>query len=234
MSHAVTAFRVFFAWTYVVQIFALQMAFIQDQVSWILLQTVHVLRKYHVRFLESMNKSLVVLGCLCRHPILTRSNLKPTHAALISTLHGTRDSCVHLKTPNSIISGREGVVIQPVWASHAQQTTSHVAWECGSWMPFLEISWSLWPTVQATSYFHTHGLMERPPSKISIKRTSQKLQDTKKISECCEQALRIGFEWVWIDTCCIRNVAQLTRPYEIEGCYRQKRWVLKFWSSMIL
>jgi hypothetical protein len=44
-----------------------------------------------------------------------------------------------------------------------------------------------------------------------------------KIVRMCEQAVKDGLDYCWIDTCCIRNVAQLTRPYESEGCCRQKQ-----------
>jgi hypothetical protein len=36
-----------------------------------------------------------------------------------------------------------------------------------------------------------------------------------------------GIKWFWVDTCCIRNVAQKTMPYESGGCCRRNRWPLK-------
>jgi hypothetical protein len=41
-----------------------------------------------------------------------------------------------------------------------------------------------------------------------------------KISGCCKKALADGFSYCWIDTCCIRNVAQMTMPYKSRGSCR--------------
>jgi hypothetical protein len=45
----------------------------------------------------------------------------------------------------------------------------------------------------------------------------------RKIFLTCRQALAEGFGYAWVDTCCIRNVAQMIMPYESGGCRRQER-----------
>ena len=35
--------------------------------------------------------------------------------------------------------------------------------------------------------------------------TTQKKRGFKKIQQCCEQAIKDGIEWVWVDTCCIQQ-----------------------------
>jgi hypothetical protein len=52
-----------------------------------------------------------------------------------------------------------------------------------------------------------------------------------KITFCAEQAQRNGLKFFWVDTCCIRNVAQFTRLRESGSCCRQKWWALKLWIS---
>jgi hypothetical protein len=71
----------------------------------------------------------------------------------------------------------------------------------------------------------THQDMQGPLSRLSAKAGFTKVQ------RCCIQALKDGYDYVWADTCCIRNVAQLTTPYESGGGCRQKRWALKFQTS---
>jgi hypothetical protein len=46
---------------------------------------------------------------------------------------------------------------------------------------------------------------------------AQKMTGYDKIIGCCRLAVKDGFEWAWIDTCCISNVAQVTMPYESGG-----------------
>lgn len=41
-----------------------------------------------------------------------------------------------------------------------------------------------------------------------------------KIERCCERAADEDLDYVWVDTCCIRNVAQMIMPYKIGGCCR--------------
>jgi hypothetical protein len=43
-----------------------------------------------------------------------------------------------------------------------------------------------------------------------------------KLVFCGSQASRDGLSHFWIDTCCIRNVAQITMPYESRGNCRRK------------
>jgi hypothetical protein len=50
----------------------------------------------------------------------------------------------------------------------------------------------------------------------------------RKIQFCGDEAARDGLDYFWVDSCCIRNVAQKTMPYESGGCCRRNRWSLKF------
>jgi hypothetical protein len=44
----------------------------------------------------------------------------------------------------------------------------------------------------------------------------------QKILFCQQQAARDGLSHFWVDSCCIRNVAQMTTPYNSKGSCRQK------------
>jgi hypothetical protein len=57
---------------------------------------------------------------------------------------------------------------------------------------------------------------------------AQKMVGYDKIIGCCRLAVNDSFEWAWIDTCCIRNVALVTIPHESGGRCRQGRWALTF------
>jgi hypothetical protein len=46
---------------------------------------------------------------------------------------------------------------------------------------------------------------------------------SRKLEASCKIALGCGFKYMWCDTCCIRNVAQMIMPYESGGCRRQER-----------
>ena len=51
-------------------------------------------------------------------------------------------------------------------------------------------------------------------------------QGYKKILNTCEQAQRDGYEWVWVDTCCIdkRSSAELSEAingFPVDGRYRR-------------
>lgn len=48
-----------------------------------------------------------------------------------------------------------------------------------------------------------------------------------KISRCCEQALRSGFEWVWVDTCCINKESSSELTEAINSMYN---W---YWQAEI-
>jgi hypothetical protein len=50
----------------------------------------------------------------------------------------------------------------------------------------------------------------------------------EKLRFCHRQAALHGLSYFWIDTCCIRNVAQLITPYDSGGYCRQKGWASKF------
>jgi hypothetical protein len=39
----------------------------------------------------------------------------------------------------------------------------------------------------------------------------------EKVVRTCAQAAKSGFDYCWIDTCCIRKVARATMPCESEG-----------------
>jgi hypothetical protein len=49
-----------------------------------------------------------------------------------------------------------------------------------------------------------------------------------KIRQCGQHAAKNNLSYFWVDTCCIRNVAQLTTPYDSGGYCRQKGWAPKF------
>jgi hypothetical protein len=44
----------------------------------------------------------------------------------------------------------------------------------------------------------------------------------RKLIFCGQQAARHGLEYYWVDTCCIRNVAQMWMPYESGDLGHQK------------
>jgi hypothetical protein len=46
--------------------------------------------------------------------------------------------------------------------------------------------------------------------------------DFVKIQKCCQQAALNGLTYVWVDTCCIRNIALLTISYGTGRCCRWK------------
>jgi hypothetical protein len=48
-----------------------------------------------------------------------------------------------------------------------------------------------------------------------------------KISKCCEQALRSGFEWIWVDTCCINKESSSELTEAINSMYN---W---YWQAEI-
>jgi hypothetical protein len=48
----------------------------------------------------------------------------------------------------------------------------------------------------------------------------------QKIQFCGGRAAKDGLQYFWVDTCCIRNAALITRSYESEGYCRQKRRAL--------
>jgi hypothetical protein len=47
-----------------------------------------------------------------------------------------------------------------------------------------------------------------------------------KLAFCASRAIQDDLRFFWLDTCCIRNVAQMIMPYESGGCRRQERWAL--------
>ncbi|KAF2130928.1 HET-domain-containing protein, partial [Dothidotthia symphoricarpi CBS 119687] len=49
----------------------------------------------------------------------------------------------------------------------------------------------------------------------------------KKIAECCDKAVQDGFEWVWIDTCCIDKKSSAELSEAINSMYR---W---YWQAEI-
>jgi hypothetical protein len=70
---------------------------------------------------------------------------------------------------------------------------------------------------------------------VTFQEIEQKIGTKKtgydKTTACANQAKEDRLEFIWIDTCCIRDVAQKTISYESGGCCRQKRWAWKFWTS---
>jgi hypothetical protein len=50
----------------------------------------------------------------------------------------------------------------------------------------------------------------------------------RKLYFCGEQAKKDSLDYFWVDTCCIRNVAQARKPCESAGFRRQRRRALDF------
>jgi hypothetical protein len=61
-----------------------------------------------------------------------------------------------------------------------------------------------------------------------VKGVGVEKQGYEKIAYGIKQALRDGLRYIWVGTCCIRNVAHMTMPYESGGSCRQKRWAWFF------
>jgi hypothetical protein len=53
------------------------------------------------------------------------------------------------------------------------------------------------------------------------------MQGYRKIAKCCEQAVRDGYEWAWIDTCCIDKRSSSELSEAINSMYK---W---YWDSEI-
>jgi hypothetical protein len=51
---------------------------------------------------------------------------------------------------------------------------------------------------------------------------AKKKKGFDKIEQSCRQAISDGLEYVWVDTCCPRNIAHATMLYKIIGNCRQK------------
>jgi hypothetical protein len=58
--------------------------------------------------------------------------------------------------------------------------------------------------------------------KDMVKETGRNKKGFAKIRRCGEQAQKDGFELCWVDTCCIRSVAQITTPC-VTGVYCRKK-----------
>jgi hypothetical protein len=63
---------------------------------------------------------------------------------------------------------------------------------------------------------HTWGEEEVTFDLISDNSARTKLRGWKKVTECCRRALVDGWDWVWIDTCCI-NKADPTELGEVRA-----------------
>jgi hypothetical protein len=75
---------------------------------------------------------------------------------------------------------------------------------------------------------HTWGLKD---DEVTYKDVTKGRRDGKsgcyKLDFSSKQAAKDGLDFCWVDTCCMRNVAQETMPCENGACSRQKRWALK-------
>jgi hypothetical protein len=56
-----------------------------------------------------------------------------------------------------------------------------------------------------------------------IEGTSRSKKGCNKIRKCAEQAALDGLNFFWIDTCCIKNIAQVTMPCKSGGNCHQVR-----------
>jgi hypothetical protein len=63
---------------------------------------------------------------------------------------------------------------------------------------------------------------------VTFQEIQQKTGTTKtrrdKIIACAGQVKEDDLRFIWIDTCCVRHVAQMTMTHESGGSCRQKRW----------
>jgi hypothetical protein len=68
---------------------------------------------------------------------------------------------------------------------------------------------------------HTWGAdQEEVTFKDLIEGTGKDKAGYRKLTFCGERAAKDNLWWFWVDTCCIRNVARMTMPYENRGSYR--------------
>lgn len=81
-------------------------------------------------------------------------------------------------------------------------TTKRLSSFFDKWRPPYAILSHTWGTEEVTfedlKQFHEGSLRQHPFSSLVSSRAGW-----RKIEACCDQALRDGLKWVWIDTCCI-------------------------------
>jgi hypothetical protein len=49
------------------------------------------------------------------------------------------------------------------------------------------------------------------------KHLTSRMKGYAKIDKTCQMAAEEGIKYAWIDTCCVRNIAQSTMPYNNGG-----------------
>ena len=74
--------------------------------------------------------------------------------------------------------------------------------------------------------FHRDG-----GNSLSVHRVSSR-RGYRKIESCCKQALRDGFDWVWIDTCCIDKTSSAELSEVINSMFRWYKGSAKCYAHL--
>ena len=64
-------------------------------------------------------------------------------------------------------------------------------------------------------------------------RAARKKNGFAKIERCCRQALRDGFDWVWIDTCCIDKTSSAELSETINSMFKWYERALKCYAFLV-
>jgi hypothetical protein len=84
----------------------------------------------------------------------------------------------------------------------------------------LEEFWDSSATPPYTILSHTWEQQEVSFKAISNIDTESGLAGFSKIRACCQQALADGYEWVWVDTCCIDKSSSAELSEAINSMFR--------------
>ena len=77
---------------------------------------------------------------------------------------------------------------------------------------------------------HTWGEEEVTFQDISDMWAARKKKGFAKIKRCCRQALRDGYDWVWVDTCCIDKTSSAELSETINSMYKWYERAMKCYA----
>ena len=79
---------------------------------------------------------------------------------------------------------------------------------------------------------HTWGEDEVTFQDISDLPAARKKKGFAKIERCCQQALRDGFDWAWVDTCCIDKTSSAELSETINSMYKWYERAMKCYAFL--
>ena len=79
---------------------------------------------------------------------------------------------------------------------------------------------------------HTWGEEEVTFQDISDMWAARKKKGFAKIKRCCRQALRDGYDWVWVDTCCIDKTSSAELSETINSMYKWYERAMKCYAFL--